>query len=298
MIPPLFKRYKKKGAINIGFTMWEANKLPTIWTKLCNEMDGIMVPSEWNVNVFKQSGVTVPIYHVPAGIDLEEIPEYVAPQEKDEFKFYSIFQWLERKSPSGLVKAFMSEFTAKDKVSLTLKTYVRDKGENEAILHQAIDQIREEMKLKPKDHAPIKIITGLLSNEEVSKLHQEHDCFVLPHRGEGYGLPHQEAMLHGRPVISTGWSGNMDFMNDENSYLVDYQLTPCCNVGAFAPFYNGRMWWAEPDLWQLGYKMKLVYNNLTQASEVGFKARQHIIENFNNETSAKAFMSAIEQIGN
>lgn len=296
MIPPLFRRYKKKGAINVGFTMWEADRLPAIWTKLCNEMDAIMVPCEWNVRVFRKSGVTVPIYHCPAGIDLQEVPSYENPYDDDEFKFYSIFQWLERKAPTGLVKAFMSEFTPKDKVSLTLKTYVRDKGDNAQTLHKALDLIRDEMKIKEKDHAPIRLITELLSDEDMTKLHQESDCFVLPHRGEGWGMPHMDAMLHGNPVIATGYSGNMDFMNENNSWLVDYQLTPSCNVGNFAPFYHGRMWWAEPDLSHLAILMRAAYDDPSIAEFVGKKGREHVIENFNNETSAREFMKAIDQI--
>jgi glycosyltransferase involved in cell wall biosynthesis len=263
---------------------------------LCNEMDAILVPSKWNIEAFKNSGVTVPIYHCPPGIDLQEVPTYTPPKDKEEYKFYSIFQWLERKAPTGLVKAFMSEFTAKDRVSLTLKTYVRDKGDNPRILHQAIDLIRDEMKIKEKDYAPIRLITELLSDEDIGRLHEEHDCFVLPHRGEGIGLPHMQAMLYGRPVIATGYSGNMDFMDNENSFLLDYQLTPCCNVGNFAPFYNGRMWWAEPNLKTLASTMRFVYEHKERREWTGRRGREHIKENFNNETTARKFTAAIEQI--
>jgi glycosyltransferase involved in cell wall biosynthesis len=296
MIPPLFKRYKKSNAINVGFTMWEADRLPPIWTKLCNEMDAIMTPCKWNVEVFKNSGVTVPIYHVPAGIDREEIPEKKYHNSKT-FRFYSIFQWLERKCPQGLVKAFMSEFTREDDVELVLKTYVRDKGQdNKRVLEQEIDRIRDEMKLKEKDHAPIRLITDLLSDKQMTELHQKSHCFVLPHRGEGWGMPHMSAMLHGRPVIATGYSGNMDFMNEDNSFLIDYQLTPCCNVGAFAPFYNGRMWWAEPNLAELASVMRYVYQNQEPALDLGKTGREHIIENFNDAGSSMAFMAAMAAI--
>ena len=50
------------------------------------------------------------------------------------------------------------------------------------------------------------------------------DCYVSLHRAEGFGLTLAEAMAIGKPVIATGYSGNVDFMNDANSYLVDYEI--------------------------------------------------------------------------
>ncbi len=84
-------------------------------------------------------------------------------------------------------------------------------------------------------------------------------------------------------------------MNGAISWLLDYQLTPCCNVGSFAPFYNGRMWWAEPDLEHLAIAMRKAYEGQF-IENIGVNARKHIIENFNNEKSAEAFMKAIEEV--
>ena len=72
------------------------------------------------------------------------------------------------------------------------------------------------------------------------------DIVLSLHRSEGFGLVPAEAMLLGRPVVATAWSGNMDFMDDSSAALVGYHLTPARDPrGVFeAP---GAMW-AEPDI--------------------------------------------------
>ena len=82
------------------------------------------------------------------------------------------------------------------------------------------------------------------------------DCYVSLHRSEGFGLTIAEAMLIGKPVIATGYSGNMDFTTDKTSLLVDYKLIPV-QQGDY-PYPKDEMW-AEPDIEQAGdYMRKLV----------------------------------------
>lgn len=297
MVPTLFKKYKSTKAKNVGFTMWESSQLPDIWVKTCNEMDAIFVPCNWNRQVFIDSGVNVPVYVVQPGIAPEDIPEINNKKGGGCFTFYSIFQWTERKNPEGLVKAYLSEFRGCGDVELVLKTYRHPRIPNNAhFFTEEIERIRRQMNIPPNELPKISVITQFLSTEEIYSLHAGADCFVLPHRAEGWGMPHMEAMSFGNPVIATRFSGNVDFMNDENSYLVDCGMTPCINMDWYVKWFNGSMWWAEADLGSLAKHMRDVYENREKAREVGLSGRRHIIENFNPDSSAKQFMAAVDKV--
>lgn len=297
MIPPLFKKYKQSGRLNIGFTMWEASKLPEIWTTLCNDMDAIFVPSTWNKEVFTNSGVTVPVYVVQPGVDLLEVPKLSEKPVEEDFKFYSIFQWTERKNPIGLIRTYLSEFKSTDKVSLTLKTYKHARATNNAaLIHEEIKHIKKDLNINESLLPKINVIADLVSTEEMDKIHRTHDCFVLPHRAEGWGMPHMEAMTYGNPVITTGFSGNTDFTNDSNAYLIPAFQTPVTGMSWYVPWYNGTMWWGEPALNSLAQEMRKVFNDRQGAKEQGLRGRQSILEKFNTETSAKQFTDAINDL--
>ena len=79
---------------------------------------------------------------------------------------------------------------------------------------------------------------------ELNGLMAACDCYVSLHRSEGFGLTMAEAMAIGKPVIGTGYSGNVDFMNAENSYLVDYEIG---RVGPECEIYPPEGEWAEPE---------------------------------------------------
>lgn len=292
MIPPLFKRYSKPGTLNIGFTMFETSRIPNSWVENCNQMDAIFVPSTWNKRVFEKSGVKVPVFVVSPGI---EVKEAKPTQPKDMFSFYSIFQWTPRKSPSELIRAYWGAFTGNDRVELVLKTYRRstERSEQNAIA-KAIGNLRNEVKLS---HYPkVRVIGNLLTKEEMAKLHYKSHCFVLPHKAEGLGLPHLEAMSFGKPVIATGYSGNMEFMNETNSYPINYTLTPVFGMNWFQPWYEGDMLWAEPDLQDLMEKMKFVYNNYDQALQVGHQARSYLQQNFSWKSKGKHLLSVVKDL--
>jgi len=299
MVPNLFGKYKRPGCKNVGFTMWEASRTPDIWAKLCNNMDAIFVPCNYNKTVFEESGVTVPIYVVHPGIEEEKL-EDTKKVVRERYKFYSIFQWLERKNPTGLIKAYLSEFSSKDNVSLVLKTYFRAKStENKAVLMKEISNIRALMNIKEEDAPHIELITDLLSDQEMRNLHKNSDCFVLPHKGEGWGLPHFEAMLYGNPVIATNYSSVTDFMKPEHAYCLNYTLSPCTNQGALMhSWYNGKMWWAEADLREMATTMRNLYENPQEGRDTGARAREYVLKNFSSEKSAQGFMEAIEKVLN
>lgn len=299
MVPTLFRRFKSPTAKNVGFTMWESSRLPDIWVKACNEMDAIFVPCSWNQDVFIKSGVQVPVYVVQPGVDSEDIPKINTKKGGGVFSFYSIFQWTERKNPEGLVKAFLSEFVGCGDVEMVLKTYRHPRhSNNHQFILDEISKIAKSLNLPQHSLPKISIISKFLSAEEIQSVHNNYDCFVLPHRAEGWGMPHMEAMSFGNPVISTRFSGNVDFMNDDNSLLIDCGQTPCTNMDWYVKWFNGSMWWAEPDLSKLASHMRYVYENRQESGQIGMRGRQTIVDCFNNENSVSQFVDAVDKVRN
>jgi glycosyltransferase involved in cell wall biosynthesis len=277
MIPKVYESFRKPNCMNIGYTMFEATKIPKVWVDQCNQMDAILVPCEWNKQVFSESGVTVPIGVATPGIDESLYPiKKSFDGHKKNFKFYSIFQWSERKNPAALIKAFISAFEGNDDVCLTLKTHMGLYSKDEAdLLMINIKSIRDSMTVKK--YPKILLKHERLSEQLMLEMHLQNDCFVLPTRAEGFGFPYIESMMIGNPTMGTNYSGNLEFMNKENSYLIDYQLEPVSNMRNLGHWYTGDMRWASANVAQLADTMKEVYDNQDSAREKGLSARKNIM---------------------
>ena len=339
LTPENFPRFAERHCVNIGYTVFETDRIPEIWVRACNEMDGILVMSDWCREVFERSGVSVPVRSAPPGVDVQRFNNLAPPRDLDWlpvevyrgpkprltlkqrvrswlgrtlaanlpqprvaessdfssfFKFYSIFQWTERKNPVGLLKAYFAEFHRETDVCLVLKTYGRNFGARQrAWVRHQIDEVARSLRI-PR-HPPVLLVGGMLSADQILNLHSACDCFVLPHRAEGWGMPHIEAMACGKPVITTDFSGNLEFTRPENSFLVPCQMTPICNMN-WCRWYEGDMSWAEPDLDALRRHMRHVYADRDDALRTGLRGREFVLRNFSWGGQIARMMAAVEEI--
>ena len=290
----------------IILTVWETTKVPDSWIDNANAADAIIIPSKQNEEALKDSGIASPIYIVPHGSDCnafkpENIPLSLT-DARDKFTFLSVFQWQHRKAPEILLKAFWEEFSRDDNVCLIVKTYwgshVISKQESRHIMSQISDY---KQRLGVSDSAPIYLSTSIFEDADLKGLYTTSDCFVLPTRGEGVGLPYMEALSSGIPVIATAWGGSMDFLNSKNSYLVDYQLLPTDSrtTEGISPNFNQlftpEMRWAEPDVGSLRRQMRWAYDNQELAKEMGEQGRKDM-EKISWGSSAVTFKSVIEEV--
>ena len=135
--------------------------------------------------------------------------------------------------------------------------------------------------------APLMLITNKLDRKKLSGVYTLGHAFVLPTRGEGVGLPFIEALSSGIPVIATGWGGQMDFINERNSFLVNYKLeNPALRMNnAISPDYRtlfaekGQLW-AEPDLNHLKNQMRYACENPVLCREKGDRGEKGYAELF------------------
>jgi glycosyltransferase involved in cell wall biosynthesis len=299
MTPEIAIRFFKEGMPNIIFTMFETDRIPDEWVKHCNTAAAIFVPCTWNKEVFEKSGVNVPIYVVSPGIFEKDFTNRSIRYKIDfptdvKFSFYSIFQWTERKNPTGLLQAYFSEFAGQEDVVLVLKTYGSSfEPAEQKRLRDSITAIKRSLNLP---HFPkILFIPNVLSSQQIVDLHKQCNCFVLPHRAEGFGMPHMEAMAWAKPVITTGFSGNMDFMDKDTAYLLDYYMTPVCNM-PWIRWYEGNMSWAQPDIGQLKSFMRYAYEHPDVLVEIGQAARKHIMKVLDWDVRLKTLTDALEEI--
>jgi len=297
--PEFWARHKEVDKVNVGYTIWETDRLHSSWqTYINNNVQKVLVGSEWNVGVFKNSGVEVPIGVVPHGIevgDFDDIEPYkVSGIADDAFVFYSIFQWTERKHPVALIKSYWYAFQNDENVALVLKVY---RGNYE---DQEKDAIRSTVKrlkeVTPMDKYPkIYLILDMLSQDEMLGLHARGDCYTSLDRGEGFGLSPFAAGAAGNPIIITGFGGATEYAKDHNSYLVDYVLTPVSGM-PWSPWYRGDQLWAEPNVLHGANLMREVYNNKEGAKKKGLLLQQEIKENFSWEVIGKKIIAELEKI--
>lgn len=295
--PPFWKTHVDPMAYNIGMFVWETNRLPSEWVPILNDMDEVWVPCRWNAKVCKASGVQKPVFafgHCLSPDEYGEGPSLMIPTlDASVFKFYSIFQWTERKNPAGLLRAYLSAFTNKDPVVLILKTYGKNYSqEEERVVRGAIEGIRREF---GGDQPKIMLITKILSKAQILGLHRLGDCFVLPHRSEGWGLPHFEACFMGKPVITTNYGGNTDFTKPEHSYLADSTLVRISGMPWFKE-YTSDMTWADVDVKQVRNFMRHVYQNREDAKAKGEGARRFVNEHFSWSRIGEAIKGRLKTI--
>jgi glycosyltransferase involved in cell wall biosynthesis len=264
------------GRYTIAHWAWELETFPDRWGRALEEVDEVWAISEFTRQAI--AGVTDrPVFASP--------PPVVAPVISSEydrstfglpdgrfiflfcFDFHSV---TERKNPVGLIEAFSRAFpigdgTGGDGPMLVIKTVNGD----------AKPMDLELVRLATRGRSDVVVIDSSMEPGQLGALMQAADCYVSLHRSEGFGLTIAESMTLGKPVIATAYSGNLDFMNDENSFLVPYSWA---QVPPGADPYPAGARWAEPDLDVAASLMRTVLEQPDLAASVGRKGQLDVQE--------------------
>lgn len=265
----------------VGMTTFETEGLPKHWVEACHGMDEIWVLSQRDVTEFARGGVDErQLWATGFGLDPAQYePSRTEPLPvpgRRPFMFLSTFQWQPRKGWPILVEAFARTFSRHDDVCLVIKTGRHGAGEMSA--DDQITRCLNARNISREQAAPIIVIEAPLGDRDMTSLYRAADAFVLPTRGEGWGIPFMEAMAMGLPTIGTRWGGHLDFMNDSNSYLIDIRglIVADDEMLKFSPEYRG-LRYADPDMEHLMVLLRRVHDERDAAREKGRRARRDIL---------------------
>lgn len=284
--PNVYQKYMEQGAYHIARVFWETDKLPKVFADNIQLCDEVWTGSEYNKQAIINAGVTKPIYIIPQAVQVSDdtagLKSYKTIAD-EYYRFYSIFEWTERKNPAALLEAYWREFEHVEGVSLVIKTYVDNfsKAKNEEIDHQ-IRYLKKKFALSR--YAPVFLYRHLMDRKQIYQFHKSFDCFVSAHRGEGWGIPQMEALLTGHPMISTNCGGIHEYLEDKtDALLIPYSLVPLKGNSRNQEWYADDQNWAEVNIGELRAAMAWAYLNKAKAREMGLNGRDKVIELFNFE---------------
>ena len=256
------------------------------------------MPTEFNRDTFVRSGVVrEKIRIVPGAIDAAlHDPARVQRRRvsaANNFQFLSVFDFTPRKGWEILLRAYFEEFRASDEVSLVAKVvnFFREADPGE--------KVRELIATYGfRDLPDLVLIDRECSDAELRELYAGSDAFALASRGEGWGRPYMEAMAFGLPTIGTRWSGNLEFMNDENSFFIDIDgLEPCEQRWSSMPLYRGHQW-AVPSIVSLRRQMRRVFEDRDEGRRRGACARRDVLANYDVPVVAARFQAELDRLLN
>jgi glycosyltransferase involved in cell wall biosynthesis/ADP-heptose:LPS heptosyltransferase/ubiquinone/menaquinone biosynthesis C-methylase UbiE/Tfp pilus assembly protein PilF len=223
---------------------WEYGSLPKAWVANEKNVDEFWVPSPLVRAMYLNSGIAPEkVRVIPNGVDLKKFRPGVRPlalPTKKKFKFLFVGGTIYRKGPDVLLEAFTQAFTSADDVCLVVKDFGGDSFYQGQTAEAAIHALQQ------KPGAPeIIYLQEELASEQMPSLYAACDCFVLPYRGEGFGMPVLEAMACGLPVIVTGGGATESFVSGDAGWKISSQLLRLADhVGHIPLVSNG--WMFEP----------------------------------------------------
>lgn len=284
---------------HIAYTPFETDGAPITWLLPLRGVDEVWVPSYHNKHAYTGVGIDPNKIHVmPHGVEVERFNPDVEPLKYNsgKFNFGSIFDWTERKNPVALIRAYYNAFYKGEDVTLTIRTFWRFPLEkSREYIMSEVQKIKDGYAGR-KDFPKVLFWFNTVNEDVLPNLYKSFDCFVMPTRGEGFGLPFLEAMACGVPTIGPNWGGNMEFMNDDNSILVSGKIVPIEHQMflRMQPQYGGQRWF-DIDEEELSKAMRWVYDNKDKAQAIADNAVKDVQENWTwKKTAAKIYKRLIE----
>ncbi|MGF6721181.1 glycosyltransferase involved in cell wall biosynthesis [Paraburkholderia sp. GAS41] len=245
----------------IGYFAWELAEPPRDWPKYKDVWDEIWTPSRFSAQSLAK------LYDCPIRVVPHVLLEKGSPRGwrkgEEALTFLTMADArssLARKNPRAAVEAFRRAFPNEWDVSLVIKLQANQASEEvNTLLSEAEDDPR------------ICIIQETMTRAEVDRLFSDAHVYVSLHRAEGFGLPLLEARLFGLATLATAWSGNLDFMSEEDSVLIPCELATMRDEGGV----YGEVTWAEPDVDAAALAMRRFYEDpayLARIAKAGWEA--------------------------
>ena len=271
----------------IAYWYWEFDTIPESWLRNLKNVDEVWAATEFVAKGLREK-LPVPVKTLFPGVQVKPFQRRNRSEfglKDDRFVFLFTFHMnsvTERKNPLGLIEAFKVAFDSEEPVTLVIKTMFAERFPEQLAA------------LRSRAHGwPVTIINATYSEDEALALMDTCDAYVSLHRSEGLGLGMAEAMLMGKPVIATGYSGNLSFMNESNSLLVDYDLV---RLEQDLPPYEKGFQWAQPSTSHAALQMRRLFDDPDAARALGERARASATEHLSLARAGSAVARRLREI--
>jgi len=290
--PDLYRRWPDlfgAGAWNIGCWHWELGEWPDAWIAAAAPLDEIWAPSTFIQHALSRL-VTIPVVHMPHGVEVLDLAtchptEFGVPAGRFTFLcMFDVDSVIARKHPQATVDAFVRAFPDPTAQALVIKLRGGD----------ADPQQRSALLARLRAVPGVYVIDAALSRARANGLLASCDAIVSLHRGEGFGLVLAEAMSLAKPVIATGWSGNMDFMDERNACPVRYTLVPLAEAH---DHYPAGAEWAEPDVDHAAHLMRRIATDAGWRSAIGANAQATMRGAFSPAAAGRRYRERLARLG-
>jgi ADP-heptose:LPS heptosyltransferase/2-polyprenyl-3-methyl-5-hydroxy-6-metoxy-1,4-benzoquinol methylase len=293
-IPPYWagSAYRRRNVI--AMTVWETDMMPQQWRNPLGHAIDVWLPCTFNVGVF-QRGLRKQPFRLPhAAPDVPPNELRAPPAANDvldlaasDFVFYSIFEWQDRKNPTGIIEAFLRAFPEQNDAVLLLKSSSASAPAAKATL--------DEVRARTGSRGRVILCCAAWDEKTLVALHSRGDCYISLHKGEGWGYPLFEAACRGTPIIATAYAGPLDYLDAEHHWLVRCAAAP---VRQRYAFYQPSMRWVEPDIAHAVEGLTWVYQNREAARGRARAAARELCSNFSLErVGAMAKARLLELLG-
>lgn len=277
-------------AWRIGYTVFEYTRLGADWINGLSQVDSIWTTSTWGRSVIAAHGLdSRRIEVVPEGFDPQVFHAGLRAQRKDRgrvFRFLTVGKWEVRKGQVELLRAYAQAFRNEKDVELVLMC------DNPFVPGFSVQN--EIAKLALGKTAPIKVAKPLATDAEMALAYAAADCFVLPTRAEGWGLPIMEAMACGTPVITTRYSAMTEYANDANAYLLNVDRMVPVHDPLFFPQAGVAGEWAQVSVDELAARMRHAYEKRDEAAALGLAAADGMAQHWTWDHAAQKARALIE----
>ena len=302
--PYYIARLIEPGKINIAYCTWETSVLPLQWVNVLNQCQAIFVPSTFNKQCFETSGITVPVRLLPHISEFSGMTSSSSlPDHPDScFTFYTIGMWTNRKNNLDLMKAFRLAFTRDEAVRLIIKTSKKDYTRSAINIlrklgyayYHNLEHVINIQRLLKADHR-IRIITESMTPDQIASFHVHHDCYISLCHSEGWGLGAYEAAWFGKPVIITGYGGQLDFLPPEYATLLPGHLVDI-NEKVWTEYNTDGQQWSDVEMNAAIEAMRNVYYNQSEYKSRGLRLRDFVKDQFNEKRILETFVHDLSQL--
>ena len=231
--PRIFKENPVLRAMPVvGYAVWEGGVLPEIYRPGLDLVRAVWTASSFSAHALQQGHSRVRV--------LPHVVETIVPSEEDR-------RWVrERLGPGRYFFSIVDAVNPRKNLDALLRVFVRVRAAAGPDVRLVVKQYRKDVSLG--DLPGVVSLASDLSQGRMAALHEGALAYVSPHRGEAWGLGLGEAMSHGVPVLATGWSGNMEFMDERNSVPLRFELEPVGErMSRMLPHFRPEMLWARVD---------------------------------------------------